>query len=172
MSVKEELLDATLARVLFNYDSNGYLVWNNPVNKTKKKGQRVGGRRKIDGRQQVMLSLKGKSYCFLIYRIVWLLHNGKWPSKTIDHIDGDCTNDRIENLRDITQQDNNENRYIAASVSQTGILGVCPHKPSGKIRATISKDGKQQHLGLFTSVDQAEAAYLAKKKELHIEQVR
>lgn len=168
---KEEILTYEMASRLFSYTPEGFLVWKNPVNKTKKPGQVVGGRRK-DGRQQVMLFINGKSYLFLIYRIIWLLHHKTWPSKTVDHINGDCTDDRIENLRDVAQQLNNENRYDALITNKTGILGVCFDNTRGKYRATIVNKGKQEHLGFYETKEEAEAAYLKRKKQVHVSQKR
>lgn len=169
MTVKEEMLTYEKASLLFSYRADGYLVWKNPLNKTKKAGQVVGGRRK-DGRQQVMLSLDGKPYLFLVYRIIWLLHHQEWPTNGLDHINCDPTDDRIENLRDIVQRENNENKRVAQSNNQLGILGVCQHKTTGKYRATINKHGKQLHLGLFETPEEASSKYQGIKKKLHINQ--
>ena len=131
----------------------------------------MGGRRK-DGRQQVMLVFEGKNYLYLVYRIIWLLHDGAWPSKTIDHIDGDRTNDRIENLRDISQKGYNENRTVCLSTNSTGVLGVSPYKNTERYRANIGVSGedgvrKQIYLGLFNTAEEASAAYLEAKEKYH-----
>ena len=170
-SIKEEYLTFQLASDLFEYRPEGVLVWKNPRSKTKKSGQVVGGRRR-DGRQQVMLVFEGKNYLYLVYRIIWLLHHGAWPSKTIDHIDGDRTNDQIENLRDISQKGNNENRTMCLSTSSTGVLGVSYYKDTERYRANIgvsNKDGvrRQVCLGLFNTVEEASAAYLEAKEKYH-----
>jgi HNH endonuclease/AP2 domain len=166
---KELLLTYELASQLFYYEE-GYIKWKHPVNKTKKQGQIAGGRRK-DGRQQIMLRLNNKSYLFLVYRIIWLLHNREWPENTIDHIDGDRTNDRIENLRDVTQIVNNHNKYVALSTSKTKILGVSPYGSNGKFRASIgiTEDGKMRsaHLGVFDNIEMAKKVYDAAKNKLH-----
>ena len=49
-------------------------------------------------------------YKFMAARVAWLLYYGKWPLKHIDHIDRDRTNNRINNLRDISLPENNKNR--------------------------------------------------------------
>lgn len=169
MISKESLLNYELANFLFEYVPDGTLRWKNPRARNRKKGATVGGRRK-DGRQQVMLHLEGKSYLFLIYRIIWLLHNKEWPKNTIDHINGDATDDRIENLRDISQKGNNENRHSALSTNSTGVLGV--HICRNKYRANIGitgEDGvsKQVYLGVFDDIQSAEQAYSEAKKKYH-----
>lgn len=113
-----------------------------------------------------MLRLQGKSYLFLVYRIIWLLHHGSWPLHTIDHINGDAIDDRIENLRDVIQAENNENKYTAQANNNLGLLGVCNHRD--KFRATINKNGIQYHLGLFDTPEAAKITYDKRKSEIHI----
>lgn len=45
-------------------------------------------------------------YKYLIHRIIWLLNYGVWPTHQIDHIDGNKKNNRLENLRDVTELEN------------------------------------------------------------------
>ena len=42
-------------------------------------------------------------------RLIWLMVKGHWPQGVVDHIDGDTMNERWENLRDITWEENSEN---------------------------------------------------------------
>lgn len=46
----------------------------------------------------------GKKY--RAHRIIWLLHYRKWPSEVIDHINGNTSDNRIVNLRDVSQAEN------------------------------------------------------------------
>lgn len=50
--------------------------------------------------------INGRTY--LVHRLIWLYHYGympNWP-RVIDHIDGDPTNNRLENLREVTLSQN------------------------------------------------------------------
>ena len=47
---------------------------------------------------------------YMAHRVAWALHHNKWPKHTIDHINRDGTDNRIENLRDVTQAINNSNK--------------------------------------------------------------
>ena len=38
----------------------------------------------------------------LVHRIIWVLVYGKFPEQEIDHINGNKTDNRIENLRDVS----------------------------------------------------------------------
>jgi hypothetical protein len=47
---------------------------------------------------------------FLAHRLVWFVTYGKFPDNHIDHIDGNPSNNRIENLRDVTHKVNHQNK--------------------------------------------------------------
>jgi hypothetical protein len=98
-------------------------------------------------------------------RLAWLLTHGSWPSGVIDHIDGDVTNNRLENLRDVDRTTNQQNQRRAQSNNQTKVLGVCAHY--GKYQARIRINGKQVRLGTFDTVEQASEAYLIAKRAHH-----
>ena len=84
--------------------------------------------------------------------VVWMLTYGEWP-KRLDHINGDKSDDRIQNLRDVSAQENSRN-CKRSSANTTGVTGVAPLS-GGKWRAFIGVDGKQVHLGSFTDFNDA-----------------
>jgi len=85
-------------------------------------------------------------------RLVWIYHNGAIPDgMQIDHINHNRQDDRIENLRIVTSQENNRNR--------SGVKGVSWNKKAGKWEANLKIDKKKKHLGLF--VDWHEAIYVS-----------
>ena len=100
-------------------------------------------------------SVGGKSY--RVHRLIFLYHHGYMPTQ-VDHIDGNRMNNRIENLREATSSQNNQNRKATSS---SGIKGVVWHKQSKKWVASICVNRKSIHLGSFLSIE--EAALVANK---------
>lgn len=101
-------------------------------------------------------------YC---HRLAWLLTHGEWPKGEIDHINGDKTDNRIENLRDVDGKTNRQNIRKSKINSSTGLLGVHPHQ--GAFKAEICIDGKNIHLGVFSKAIDGHKAYVMAKRELH-----
>lgn len=97
------------------------------------------------------------------HKLAWRLHYGEWPAQIIDHINGDRSDNRIDNLRLVSHELNCHNSDKPGHSSKTGIRGVSAH-PNGKFRA---KFGHKQ-LGYFTTAEEAKAAYEeAKRKRVH-----
>lgn len=53
--------------------------------------------------------VNGEKMNLQFHRVVWLLCHGRWPTQ-IDHIDGNPLNNRVENLREVSQSENDANR--------------------------------------------------------------
>ena len=98
----------------------------------------------------------GKKYC--THRIVWLIYYGEWPKNEIDHINQDPTDNRIENLRDVTHAENNRNRTLQNN-STTGYIGVsyCTSRLTTKYRADISINNVNKYLGFYDTAEEAAA---------------
>ena len=106
---------------------------------------------------------------YVIYRasrLAWFHIHGTWPANSIDHIDGDKTNNRIANLRDVTVAQNNQNFRTARSDNRLGLLGVRT-KNGRRFDATIWVDGKTKHIGTFSTPESAHAAYIVEKRKVH-----
>lgn len=78
----------------------------------------------------------------------------------IDHINGDCTDNRRENLRPVTNQQNAWNSKKSKN-NTTGYKGVSIDKRNTKRKyfAQIAIAGKNIHLGCFDNPKEAAKAY-------------
>lgn len=101
----------------------------------------------------------------LAHRLAWFYVYGVWPTAHIDHINGDPSDNRIANLRDVTHATNQQNRRRPAKHNSSGYLGVTPHQ--GKYVAGLSVDGRRRYLGIFHDPIEAHQAYLEAKRQLH-----
>lgn len=144
MEVEEDLIAS------LSYDPlSGVITWKPG---TKHAGKEAGCSSKRGHR---LLNRKGTVY--LAHRVAWLLYFGQWPKDGVDHIDGDPSNNRINNLREATQSVNNKNRRLNQN-SQTGVSGVAWCSTLKKWRAYINVNNKHTTLGRFDSFDLAVAA--------------
>ena len=102
------------------------------------------------------------------HRLAWLYVHGSLPKNGLDHINGIRDDNRMSNLREATNAENNQNKTKPQSNSTTGFLGVDRHKQSRKWRASIRINGKTKHIGYFNTAEEASSAYIAEKRLLHI----
>ena len=83
-----------------------------------------------------------------IHRLIWLWVYGEWPQGEIDHINGDRTDNRVQNLRDVTTSINQRNAK-KRNDNTTGIAGVGWSKRHKKWTVRIMRDGERIFLGYF-----------------------
>lgn len=102
---------------------------------------------------------------FSTHRVAWAIYYGAWPSGVIDHINGDPTDNRINNLRDVTPLENSRNGPLAPK-NTSGVTGVYFNKKSQKWRAYIGLKNKQVNLGMFEDFETAAEARKRAEKEL------
>lgn len=90
------------------------------------------------------------------HKLAWYITHGEYPNPSIDHINGDKQDNRIENLRLSTPLENMRNRGKNEN-NTTGYNGVYLSS-SGRYRARIKINGKLIGLGTFDTVELAAAA--------------
>ena len=144
-----------------SYDPNtGVFSYKSPV-----RGRVTGataGTVRPDGYLTIILF--GKPYA--TSRLAWLYVYGKWPNEEIDHIDRNPSNNRIENLRDVSRSQNNCNHRVRSD-SKTGVKGVHFHLASGLWHVTIRSYGKKRSVGYFKNIAEAAEASRAAEIETH-----
>ena len=96
-----------------------------------------------------------KSY--YTHRIAWLMYYGEWPKNQIDHINQDPTDNRIKNLRDVTNAENHRNQTLR-STNTSGYIGVSFYKGKNKYAAELIINGVKKWLGYYDTVEEAVAA--------------
>lgn len=143
-------------RRALSYDpKTGEFVWLvRPSNGTMP-GTRAGSKNR---NRYSTISFLGQAY--LAHRLAWLHFYGRWPAEYIDHIDGDPSNNRIENLRECSHQENHRN------VERRGYSELQRDTPN-RFQAYISIGGKIRYLGVYPTAEEARAVYLAAKNKHH-----
>lgn len=150
----QKMLTQEKVRELFDY-RDGMLIW-------KSKGKRVvvgnvaGG---VSGNMGYhMVSVGGKKFC--AHRVIWLWHHGYMPENDVDHINRDKTDNRIENLREVSRSCNMRNTDNLSNCT-SGVKGVSFDNPSGFWMAQITVRGRSVYLGRYPDFTEAVCHRLA-----------
>ena len=88
------------------------------------------------------------------HRVIWALHHGEWPIEQIDHVNGVRTDNRVSNLRAVSNRENQRNSKMS-SRNTSGVCGVYWHKSLSKWVARINTSGKREFLGHFDIIEEA-----------------
>jgi hypothetical protein len=146
-------------RETLSYDEiSGEFRWNVSVGRRVRVGDVAGY---LSSRGYLRIQIKGKLY--LAHRLAWIYVHGSFPEGQIDHISGDCSDNRICNLRAVSCRENQCNQKL----HREGRLPGCSYdKRAKKWQARICINGKKVHLGLFHTEQEAHEAYI-KAKEIY-----
>lgn len=129
---------------------SGLLYWKISPARNVKAGDVVGG---LNGCGYIQVLLLRRRY--YAHRILWEMARGPIPGGLqVDHKNHKRSDNRLINLRLVTNQANQRNRS-KQSKSVSGTLGVTWSERSRKWRAAIYINGKQIHLGMFTHLKDA-----------------
>lgn len=100
------------------------------------------------------------------HRLAWLYEYGVWPTKNIDHINQTPGDNRIANLREADQHENNQNRRVQRN-SQSGVTGVSWNKTHNLWQARIHTREGCRSLGWHKSKDAAILARQNAEREIY-----
>jgi hypothetical protein len=173
-------LPQELVRELFIYD-DGKLLWRKP-GKGITVGENAGWKSfsKTHNNFRWVIYYKGKHYKRSV--LVWIYHHGNVPEdRLVDHRKSEeILNDRIENLRLATHEENSKNRKkhrtYKGKPTSSNYKGVCRNKNPNKKNTNkwqayirVKKDGKAclVYLGGFATEEEAYAAYVVEAKLHH-----
>lgn len=106
----------------------------------------------------------------MVHRLIFYMHHGYLPT-ILDHKDGNRTNNRIENLREATSQQNCSNTKLS-NRNTSGYKGVSWDKKTNKWRASIKVRRKQMSLGHYDEIQDAVAARKQGEEKYHGEFAR
>lgn len=149
-------------REVFAYDPETGIVRNRITRHNKSKSGDSVGRPNYAGYLLVTVD----RVVLRVHRIAWMLHYGSDAAGDIDHINGICSDNRIENLRQATRRENLWNRG-ATKINTSGAKGVSWDKRRRKWRSRIGVNYKKIVLGYFSTVEEAAEAYREGAKKYH-----
>lgn len=163
---KSAVLVVDRLRGLLGYDKDTG-VFTNLVNRGNgaSAGSRAGY---LSPNGYLFISVDGISY--RAHRLAWFYMYGVWPINEIDHINEVKTDNRIENLRDVTRNENEWNKSKPRIDGFTGARGVS--KKRSFFESRITRNGVIYYLGIFKTLVEARDAYLSAKAEFVIKDVR
>ncbi len=147
---------------LFEYDPlTGIVTWKEGRSNMVK-GSRVGCK---NGSGYLIVTINSKSY--RLHRIIWVYMFSTIPKNFhIDHTNGNKTDNRLSNLRLVTNKQNQENRPAPIN-SSSGYRGVTWHKSYKKWMARICSNKKRITIGFFDTSEEAYEAYKKAAKNLY-----
>lgn len=88
---------------------------------------------------------------YLAHRIAWFLHYGTQPPIVLDHVDGNPSNNRINNLREATPSQNMQN--ASTQVGKSGVKNIAWKRNAWTVRFSV--DGRRREFGRFQNLDLA-----------------
>jgi len=139
----------------------GILTWKKKPSKNIQIGKEAGYKSNIG---YIQIGFRGKIY--YAHRIAWELYYNENPPKMVDHINGNKSDNRIENLRSANNAQNMQNMGKTKRNS-TGFKGVCHLKKQNKYMAVIGHKMKSIYLGVYETAEEAHAAYCKAAEKLH-----
>jgi hypothetical protein len=96
------------------------------------------------------------NYQFYAHRLAFFYMTGTWPKQQIDHINGNRLDNRWENLREVSNMENAQNRKGKGACLTP--WGWCTQ---------ITTNYEKKHLGYFATAEEANAVYLEAKNKYH-----
>ena len=114
------------------------------------------------------VAIQFDGYRTFAHRLAWVWMTGAWPTE-IDHKNGNRSDNRWDNLRECTRQQNNGNRHVQRKYKYhdlpRGVIRCRNRGGSISYHGRIIVNEKQIHLGSYSTPEEAHAAYSQAAKE-------
>lgn len=150
----------------FVYDpKTGVFRWRRSAG-TARSGEEAGWVHKSG---YVYVGLNGRS--FKAHRLAWMYVYGKDPQGLLDHIDRNKANNRIHNLRVVSDSQSNQNKKAYRN-NTSGYKGVGWYAKNKKWRVRIQHERRIILVGFFDTVEEALAARQCAEKRYHTHAVK
>lgn len=146
------MLTQEYLKSLFHFDSETGLFFRLVSRNRKYKVGDIAGTKSFHG--YIHLTIDGKVY--KAHRLAWFYVHGYWPKEQIDHINGIKDDNRLCNLRKVTNAQNMQNRSQSNPNSKIGIKGIDFRK--NKYRVRIGVNYKSIFIGEFKNLEDAKTA--------------
>ena len=150
---------------LFDYHSDGYLVWKIKSSFRTNKGDKAGS---VNSQGYEQVSYKAKKH--KTHRLIVLWHGFELGDE-VDHIDGNKQNNKIENLRIVTKNQNQWNSKTRSD-NKSGIKGVQWHKRDCKWSVSLRVNKKCHSFGYYDNLELAELVSQEARSLYHGEYAR
>ena len=148
------LTQARLKQLLHYDASTGGFTWLVDLKKVKT-GDVAGC---VNSRGYRLITVDQVSY--RAHRLVILYVHGYMPENLVDHIDRNRDNNRISNLREVSNQCNSRNCKVFVT-NTSGVTGVCWYKNENSWGVRVYVNRKMVHFGYFKDFEEAACMRLA-----------
>jgi len=154
MTENNSTLTQERLKEILNYNSDtGEFTWLIYANRN---GAHIGDKAGcISHYGYIIIGIKNRDY--RAHRLAWLYIYGEWPKDQIDHINGVRFDNRINNLRSVTNAINGKNQRIR-DCNTSGVCGVYWDKSRKKWAAEIIVNHKKIYLGRYHNIKDAAIA--------------
>jgi len=157
------LPDINLLREVLTYcPESGELRWKVKPCRSMSAGDVAGV---VSSQGYIKVSIKGSVYP--AHRIAWAMHYGEASTTLIDHKNGNRSDNRIENLRPVSNSENGLNRKLQCN-STSAHRGVHYHKQKKKWEVRMKVNGKRIYLGAYECKEEAINARLRAEADNNI----
>lgn len=158
-----ELFDIEVAREYLSYDpETGHFIWLKRASNRIKVGDKAGC---LSVQGYVVIRLFGT--LVRASRLACAFQGLDLEGKHVDHVNGDTTDNRLENLRVCTRHENMHNLKPHTDNAYSKWKGVSWNTNNKKWYSRIYVNGKSKFLGYFDDEREAAEEYLFAALKLH-----